>query len=173
MGAAGGRRGPFLCRRFRGIEVIGKCRPLPRTYFVFSARFRRAGIPPGAASAGSGDPRASFQVSPAGDEEAFKMLTSSCGFTWIISLTVLSVVKVLITIVINADKVASCLHAEFLPKWMSEHPPVQSRWQTRGSPVSYREFGVSLEFSVLRGKLTFIRLKTPISICYCCHYLCQ
>lgn len=60
-GAAGGRRGPFLCRRFCGIEVIGKCRPLPRTYFVFSARFRRAGIAPGAASAGSGDPGASFR----------------------------------------------------------------------------------------------------------------
>ena len=60
-------------------------------------------------------------MSPAGDEETFKLFTRLCGFMWIISLTILSVVKVLITVVINADKVASCLHPEFLSKRMFEH----------------------------------------------------
>lgn len=59
---------------------------------------------------------------------------------WIISLTVLSVVKVLITIVINADKVASCLHPEFLPKWMSEHP-----FSPAGKPEEVQFHTVSLE----------------------------
>lgn len=75
-------------------------------------------------------------MSPAGDEKTLKIVTSVRGFMWIISLTVLSVVTVLITTGMKADKAARCPHLEFLPKWMFEHRfQPQETW---GSPASHR-----------------------------------